>query len=620
MPDSRDQVTRPVIISGIDGVESAVKMAAILGQGLTQGEYSPYMPLAKAGNIAILELRVGEEGDDPVSVYRNTAPVASACLLVRQDGTVTVDFVRGKSNRELYQEGGDNSSSPLALAVMEYVGRINDRSIDLISVPGEGAFRSPDAPERPEVAPEQPSSLRSPTNIVASAFSALRNAVLARRAAPATPDPVIQLENAETVGFEAIDMSSYTRQWPILSAEYKSNDLIIAPVQTEAMLRELALRTENRMMWSNGREETIAAIMNGKAQISAIFKDTGAPPTIDDVVGYGIFVPRGDRVIAQAIKARHELPPTSAMITACSEYAMNVSNGAFPSYFSAQNGSFPVVDGQLVESGTGPQAPQYDENGIMIERNSEYHFRPAPTLRREGFNAPVDGFATTDARPHQPNVPFVPNLDFGGAPDEGEDEGHLDHNDDEVSVDDHRFPDLQTNPETQAELRKWLPETIGVITITPSSFQNVLDLESRGTIPESISSALEKDGFHRADLSGLNNGKYLPIKLDMPNTDLYAIIKLEDDGQIRLVEAINEYSEILSENKYDEEAFSDGIKAALHAVTHTAGLQARLSYHGEDGHTAIINNIKRILEHNSVTVAEPSAERTATRGGPSVDL
>lgn len=623
MPDSRDQVTRPVIISGIDGVESAVKMAAILNQGLTQGEYSPYMPLAKAGNIAILELRVGNEGDDPVSVYRNTLPVASACLLVRQDGTVTVDFVRGKNNRELYSEGGDNSSSPLALAVMEYVSRINDRSINLISVPGAGAFRSPDAPAvQSEVAPEQQDSFRSPSSFVASAFSALRNAVLARRAAPVTPEPVIQPENAEDNGFEPIDMSAYTRSWPILSAEYKSNGLIIAPVQTEAMLRELALRTENRMMWSHGREETIAAIMNGKAQISAIFKDTGAPPTIDDVVGYGIFVPRDDRVVAQAIKSRHEMPPTSDMVSACSEYAMNISNGSFPSYFSARNNAFPVVGGQLVENGAVPQTQQYDENGILIERGPAYQFRPAPTLRREGFNAPVDGFATTDEAPRQSNMPFVPNLDFGGAPDDsGEDvEEHLDHNDDEVSVDDHRFPELQTNPETQAELRKWLPETIGVITIKPSSFDFVLDLENRGTIPDSISSALAKDGFHRADLSGLNNGKYLPIKLDMPSSDLYAIIKLEDDGQIRLVEAINEDSELLSENKYDEDAFNDGMKAALHAVAHTAGLQARLSYHGEDGHAAIINNIKRILEHNSVTVTQPIAEHTVTRGGPSVDL
>lgn len=230
MPDNRDQATRPIVISGIDGVESAVKMAATLHQGLTQGEYSPYIPLAKAGNIAILELRVGNEGDDPVSVYRNTPPVTSACLLVRQDGTVAVDFVRGKSNRELYVEGGDNSSSPLALAVMEYVSRINDRSIDLISVPGEGAFRSPDAPvAEPAVTPEQSDSFRSPSSLVASAFSALRNAVLARRAAPVTPEPAIQPENTENDGFEPIDMSAYTRSWPILSAEYKSNGLIVAP-------------------------------------------------------------------------------------------------------------------------------------------------------------------------------------------------------------------------------------------------------------------------------------------------------------------------------------------------------------------------------------------------------
>lgn len=237
------------------------------------------------------------------------------------------------------------------------------------------------------------------------------------------------------------------------------------------MLRELALRTENRMMWSHGREETIAAIMNGRAQISAIFKDTGAPPTIDDVVGYGIFVPRDDRVVAQAIKARHEMPPTSDMIAVCAEYAMKISNGVIPSYFSAQNNAFPVVGGQLVENGTAPQTQQYDENGILIERGPAYQYQSAPTLRREGFNAPVDGFATTDEAPRQSNMPFVPNLDFDGAPDEsdGEVDDYLDYSDDDISVDDHRFPELQTSPEAQAELRKWLPETIGVVTIKPSS-------------------------------------------------------------------------------------------------------------------------------------------------------
>lgn len=131
---------------------------------------------------------------------------------------------------------------------------------------------------------------------------------------------------------------------------------------------------------------------------------------------------------------------------------------------------------------------------------------------------------------------------------------------------------------------------------------------------------MRDDGFNGADANGLNNGKYLPIKLDTPYTDLYAIIKLEDNGTIRLVEAVNEDSELLTENKLDEDVFSEADKAALHAVTHTAGLQAHLSYHDEDGHAAIIGNIKGILAQNGVAVTHPNAERTATRSEPSADM
>ena len=647
VPSDNGDGQRAIIISGINSVQGAVKMASILGQGLTQGVASPYMPLAKAGHIAIVEVRVGKPGQEASDVYRNTPPVASASLLVRQDGRVVIDFIRGERNRELYVENGDNSNSPIAQAMLAYVDKINERGIPLISEPHNGAFRLVEEPvvqntQEAEVPPSTNpivNAAQAASQAAATAFSALRNAVRSRisshdNAAAAQANQPVEQRSHD--GYEMIDYSGCTREWPIIAAEYAANGLIVAPVQNETMLRELALRTENRMMWPNGREVTIAALMAGTTQIAALFKDTGAAPTIDDVVGYAVFVPRGDKLVAQAVKARHELPPTQDMLEICNDFATGINNGSIPSYLPIINGKFPVVDGRVVD-GDHPATPQYDENGVLKETTATpYYYAPSPTLRAANFADPVQGFATTDGRRVQPEPLTEHDED-----EHDEEEGELTADDDEVTIDDVAFPTLRILSEpvasgrlTSASINNWLPTQIGsLMSVKLGSFRDVLERFDDDYLSESLVNALREDGFcqglegnegvhdatleddeNRKSLTGLYSGRYLPVTLDGLDCDIHAIMKIKPDNTFALVEAVADGQ------VWSQDELNDRVKSALSALRSLSELQAQVNYQPDAIYENVSGGIKALLTENGVTVKSLPSERTAERNAPEAEM
>ena len=539
-------VDRPLLIENVTSVKDSFNLGVALSQGLVQGAYSPYMGMAKAGEIVILKIKLGRPDQDFRDIRDNNAPVASACLRVTQNGRVIINFARGISNRDLYDPKTDNSNSPLARAVMNYVADINERNIDLISDIGQGRIQRHAPIPQPVPREQQPTSTIAA--LAASAYARLRSAITNREsAAQATPaETQAELPDSET--FTPISFRGENRVWPTITGQFTHGNISIMPVSDSRMLYELATRCENRMMWPDFFKTTENAILNGSVQVAAVLNsvhnDNGiiSPATEDDIIGYACIQPIGGLPTVTQITSRLELPPTPEMREAAHAYARSIPEiTGFPAY---EGNRFPVRDGMVVTPENGRQVPSYDENGIMTlnpERNT-FTPTPAPTIRCHDFDAPVTGIEDGITRSTRSSI-------FDDAENRGDDEDrdHVFDDDpplDDVEVEESRLSALQAfNADRTVRLPSFLPTHVGDALVSVGSFIPFINEDGEGLSSNTIE-VLKGNGHNiggaeneGADINGLLDGTFLPVHIETDDgVGVDALVKVEGND-FYLIEA-----------------------------------------------------------------------------------